>query len=98
MSEEPTLKGRAGIYQIQAPDGQILTDGVTIQEACRLTGLSKSSIQQAAALGHRAGKLYLVQKVDVILNTHQDRKLLDEWESVRLTLLEYRRKKEKWEK
>lgn len=89
---ELALKGRAGLYKIQAPDGQVLTDGVPIREACELTGLSKSCIQQAAANGHRAGKKYRVQKVDAIIDIQKDADLLEEYDQIRTKLLKYRRK------
>ena len=90
--DEPTLKGRARLYDITALDGTCLANAVTIQEASDLTRLSKSCIRQASILGHRAGKKYHVKVVDAILDNALDADLFAEWNEVRMKLLKYERK------
>lgn len=96
--DESSLKGRSRLYDITALDGTSLANAVTIQEASDLTRLSKACIRQAAILGHRAGRKYHVKVVDAILDNALDADLFAEWNEVRMQLLKYGRKKEKWEK
>ena len=78
---------RSGIYEIKTADGEILSDGVEIKEACEITGLNRSCIYQAAMCGHMAGKKYAVTTVDFVLSEKNDAELLIEYDNARLQLL-----------